>query len=234
MPQTDSHSPSRQPLFGPALPLQGLTVLAVEDSRFACEALRLMAQRSGARLRRAETLHDAHRHLALYRPDLALVDIGLPDGSGTELIRDLALAPPGGPVVLGLSGDPSQRGAALAAGAAGFVEKPIGSLAEFQSILLRHLPGRGEARPDSAATAPEPDRLALREDLARAAGMLAQDPDAGQRAYLARFLAGIARSTRDAALARAAADLPGADAARLAHLSGLVALRIGEVPRPFA
>ncbi|MFN3647446.1 MAG: response regulator [Gemmobacter sp.] len=234
MPQPDSLRASPPPLFGPALPLQGLTLLAVEDSRFACEALRLMAQRSGARLRRAETLHDARRHLALYRPDLVLVDLGLPDGPGTALIRDLAVAAPGGPVVLGMSGDPGMRGAALAAGAAGFVDKPIGALADFQGLVLRHLPGRDPARAEADAPAPEPDRLALREDLARAAGLLAQDPDAAQRAYLARFLAGIARSTRDSALARAAADLPQADEARLAHLVGLVALRIGETPRPFA
>jgi DNA-binding response OmpR family regulator len=232
MPQPDS--PPVPPLFGPALPLQGLTLLAVEDSRFACEALRLMAQRSGARMRRAETLRDARRHLALYRPDLVLVDMGLPDGSGADLIRDLALAGPGAPVALGLSGDPGQRGVALAAGAAAFLEKPIGALAQFQAALLRHLPSRSGPGPDPAAHLPEPDALALREDLARAAGLLAEGPDAAQRAYLARFLTGLARSTRDAALARAAADLPLADAAHLAHLSGLVALRMGEAPRPFA
>jgi DNA-binding response OmpR family regulator len=232
MPQPDS--PPVPPLFGPALPLQGLTILAVEDSRFACEALRLMAQRSGARLRRAETLRDARRHLALYRPDLALVDMGLPDGSGADLIRDLALAGPGAPVALGLSGDPDQRGVALAAGAAGFLEKPIGALAQFQAALLRHLPARSGQAPDPGAVLPEPDALALREDLARAADLLADGPNAAQRAYLARFLTGLARSTRDAALARAAADLPQADAARLAHLTGLVALRMGQAPRPFA
>jgi CheY-like chemotaxis protein len=232
MPQPDS--PPVPPLFGPALPLQGLTVLAVEDSRFACEALRLMAQRSGARLRRAETLRDARRHLALYRPDVVLVDMGLPDGSGADLIRDLALSAPGAPVVLGLSGDPGQRGFALAAGAAGFLEKPIGALAQFQAALLRHLPARSASLPDPGTVLPEPDALALREDLARAADLLAEGPDAGQRAYLARFLTGLARSTRDAALARAAADLPQADAARLAHLTGLVALRMGDGPRPFA
>jgi CheY-like chemotaxis protein len=232
MPQPDS--PPVPPLFGPALPLQGLTLLAVEDSRFACEALRLMAQRSGARMRRAETLRDARRHLALYRPDLVLVDMGLPDGSGADLIRDLALAGPGAPVALGLSGDPGQRGVALAAGAAGFLEKPIGALAQFQAALLRHLPARSGPGPDPAVQLPEPDALALREDLARAAGLLAEGPNAAQRAYLARFLTGLARSTRDAALARAAADLPQADDARLAHLTGLVALRMGEAPRPFA
>ena len=35
-----------------AKPLLGQTLLAVEDSRFAGEALRLLAQKSGARFRR--------------------------------------------------------------------------------------------------------------------------------------------------------------------------------------
>lgn len=226
------HPDSRPVLADPMLPMQGLTLLVVEDSRYASEAFRLMAQRSGARLRRAETLADARRHLAIYRPDVVIVDMGLPDGSGAGLIRELALAGPDRPVVLGLSGDPGQRATALAAGALGFLEKPVAGLAGFQAEVLRHLPDRAPV--GMVAEAPEPDRLALREDLAHAADLLAQGPDAGQRAYLARFLGGIARSTRDTALARAAEDLPYADGARLAYLSGLVALRMGDMPRPFA
>ena len=67
-----------QPMQGRALapPLRGITILAVEDSRFASEALRLMCNRLGARLRRAETLSAAHSHLRLYRPDLVIVDLG--------------------------------------------------------------------------------------------------------------------------------------------------------------
>lgn len=226
------YSDSRPKGCDPALPMQGLTILVVEDSRYASEAFRLMAQRSGARLRRAETLVDARRHLAIYVPDVVIVDMGLPDGAGAGLVRDLARSGTAPSVLLGLSGDPAQRGIALAAGAAGFMEKPVAGLAEFQSAVLTHLPNRLAA--SHSGDDPEPDRFALREDLAHAAGILAEGPDAAQRAYLARFLAGIARSTRDTALARAAEDLPYADSARLTYLSGLVALRMGEMPRPFA
>lgn len=52
----------------PSRPLLGLTILLGEDSRFACEAMRIMALRSGARLRRADCMTSARRHMRLYRP----------------------------------------------------------------------------------------------------------------------------------------------------------------------
>lgn len=179
------------------LPLHGLTILAVEDSRFTSDALRLMCQRSGARLRRAESLAAAASHLRLYRPDVAIVDLGLPDGRGEDLIRSLSLA--GGPVVFGTSGDPGGGRAALAAGAAGFLEKPLPDLQGFQAAILAHLSDRHlRARPFRAGICPDP--LALRDDLRRAEAALAR-PGGPARDWLRGFLSGLALQAHDPALA---------------------------------
>jgi len=121
-------------------PLLGLTVLVVEDSRFASQAMRLLCLRSGARIRRADSLQSAKRHLAVYRPSAVIIDIGLPDGSGVDLIRELAIATPRVSVILGTSGDPASETLSLKAGADGFIEKPISNIGLFQSKILKHLP----------------------------------------------------------------------------------------------
>lgn len=198
----------RAPDVQPALPLQGITILAVEDSRFSSDALRLLCQRSGARLRRVDRLAHAYAHLRVYRPDVALVDMGLPDGNGDSLIHDLARLRPQGPIILAISGDPDARGAALAAGADAFVDKPFRSITAFQDTILAQLPDRANRVQTSATDAPIlPDPMALHDDLKHAAGLLSQNPDSGHRRYLARFVAGIARSANDPTLAAAAHGL---------------------------
>jgi DNA-binding NarL/FixJ family response regulator len=186
-----------------AQPLMGLTILAVEDSRFACEALRLLAMRSGARLRRADCLASARRHLAVYRPSVALVDLGLPDGCGLELIGGTVARP----IVLAISGDAARRDEAMQAGAQGFLDKPVASLGAFQEAILAHLPG--EARPPGLRALESgevrPDTFALKDDLEHAAeGLAAGTLDDG---YAAQFVASVARAARDAPLAEAAQRL---------------------------
>ena len=117
-------------------PLLGMTILVVEDSRFTCETLRLMCLRSGARIRRADCLASARRHLQVYRPSAAVIDMGLPDGSGLDLIAELSRATPRVGVIIGLSGDDRAETEALAAGADGFLGKPLDSLAQFQETVL--------------------------------------------------------------------------------------------------
>ncbi len=194
-----------------ALPLANVTILAVEDSRFASEALRLLCNRSGARLRRVETMAAARRHLAVYRPDVVLVDLGLPDGSGLDLIRDLTWPGALDAVVLAISGDPGLWSAAVRAGAAGFLQKPLETLAGFQQVLLSHLKGqpRGPLPDDTPLI--HPDRQALHDDLVHAASLL-DEGQQGTRRYIADFVQGVARSCHDddlqdvAAAARASAE----------------------------
>ena len=117
-----------------------LTVLVVEDSKYACKGIRLLSLRSGARIRRADCLRSARRHLQVYRPSVVIIDLGLPDGNGTELIEEIHTTSPRVGVVLATSGDSFGESVALAAGADGFFAKPLKSLAVFQETILALMP----------------------------------------------------------------------------------------------
>jgi CheY-like chemotaxis protein len=215
-------------------PLLGQTVLVIEDSRFASEALRLMCIRSGARVRRADCLKTAARHLATYRPSIAVVDLGLPDGSGTDLIRELAGARPRIGLILATSGDDTLCQAATEAGADGFLPKPLTSLSLFQKTLLDLMPA--ESRPRGLRLVTDdriaPDRIALQDDLAHVAAVLSGKADLTMIDYIARFVGGVARSADDKPLADAARELAdeaekgGATAKSLRKIAGLVDQRL--------
>ena len=220
-------------------PLLGLTVLIVEDSRFASEALRLLCLRSGARIRRADTMAHARRHLRTYRPSVVIVDVGLPDGSGTALIAELAQASPRVDVLLGMSGDDDAHSRAIKAGADGFLAKPISSLSGFQAAILEHLPR--DRRPTGPRVLEDdqiaPDDIAFRDDLAAAAAVLEDAPDLAHLRYVSQFLGGVARSAGDAgltdALARLDADIGRgtSPASAAASLAAVVQDRIAAAPR---
>lgn len=195
------------------LPLQGLTVLIVDDSRFACDALRLILQRAGARLRRAESLEIARLHLGFYRPDLAIVDLGLPDGRGEDLIAELAAQ---GLPVLGLSGDPEGRDRALDSGATAFLEKPVASVAGLIRLIRQLVTGAGALAKEDDMPAPHGDPMALRDDLVLAADLVTTR---GDPAYALGFLQSLARASRDPALEEATRKASTAfDRARLARM----------------
>ena len=119
--------------------LFAVTILLVEDSRTASEAIRLYAAESGARVRRADSLHAASRHLAIYRPSVVMVDLGLPDGDGMALIRHLASASTPIDAIIALSGHEraAWQAEATLAGAAACLEKPIASLQGVPGMRAR-------------------------------------------------------------------------------------------------
>ncbi|WP_299965142.1 response regulator [uncultured Roseobacter sp.] len=192
-----------------ARPLLGVTVLVIEDSRFACEAMRLLCLRSGARIRRADCLRSARRHLQVYRPSVVIVDIGLPDGDGLDLIAELSHSETRVDVILGTSGDLDTHAPAMAAGADGFLEKPINSLAVFQQAVLSNLPP--DRQPTGLRELPDeiihPDRMAFQDDMAHIAGVLDDPSDDCALDYVAQFLGGVARSAKDDDLEKAATNL---------------------------
>jgi len=196
----------------PERPLQALTVLVVEDSRFASEAIRLLCLRSGARIRRADSLGSAHRHLRVYRPSIVIVDIGLPDGSGLDLIKELSEDCIRVPVLLAMSGDETREHEALEAGADGFFAKPVESLAAFQQMILSKLPpAEGPMKPRALPKeVVEPDRIALQDDLSHVAEIIRNEVDGPTQDYVAQFLTGLARSAHDNLLEEAASNLAAA------------------------
>lgn len=225
------------PLLAPTAqrPLLGLTVLVVEDSRYACEALRLLCVKSGARIRRADCLAAARKHLSVYRPSVLIVDLGLPDGSGLELIRDIKRSDQGIDVILATSGDDNQEFAAIKAGAAGFLAKPLSSIATFQQAILEHLPS-GRRPPTPRAVTHEhvtPDTLAYQDDLKQAVSALRKSAKPESIHYLCRFISGIARIAGDDTLQGAAERLTHAKLGQsksssddLHHLTELIEQRL--------
>ncbi|KIC46884.1 response regulator [Ruegeria sp. ANG-S4] len=215
-------------------PLLGQTILVVEDSRYACDAIRLMCLHSGARIRRADCLTSARRHLQIYRPSVIIVDMGLPDGSGADLIAELTQEVPRIDAILGLSGDDGAEALAFNAGADGFLAKPMTSLAYFQSTILQLLPE--DRRPSGLEAVQDdtvhPDPMAYQDDMAHIADVLAGPTDQRTLDYVVQFLSGVARDAEDTVLAEAARQLAtsreqGAPVtAQAARVAGLVQFRL--------
>ncbi len=99
------------------------TIVVVEDDDLTRERL-VAAVESDASLRllgQAATLREGRRQLLRDPPDVLLVDLGLPDGSGIELIRE---APADTlTLVITVFGDEGSVVAALEAGARGYLLK---------------------------------------------------------------------------------------------------------------
>jgi two-component system KDP operon response regulator KdpE len=90
----------------------------------------------------AASLAEARGRLGEGRPDLVVLDLGLPDGNGSDLLPTLLamVAPPPAILVLSASGEEADKVALLDAGADDFVTKPFG-VGEFMARVraaLRH------------------------------------------------------------------------------------------------
>jgi len=113
------------------------SALVVDDERDIRELLVMTLGRMGLRCDTASNVGDARSQLAQHRYDLCLTDMRLPDGSGLEVIAEIASKYPNTPVAMITAfGNVEAAVEALKAGAFDFVAKPV-DLAVLRD-LVRH------------------------------------------------------------------------------------------------
>jgi two-component system, OmpR family, KDP operon response regulator KdpE len=116
-------------------------VLIVEDDQGIQDVLRFLAEANGMRVVAANTCDLAIREAESHRPDLAIVDLGLPDRDGIQLIQTLRTWSRVPIIVLSARTLESQRRAAFDAGADDYVAKPFSApelLARMHALLHRN------------------------------------------------------------------------------------------------
>jgi two-component system KDP operon response regulator KdpE len=122
---------------------KGARVLVVEDEPGILRALSTNLRGNGFQVETAETgaaAMQAYRH---HKPDLILLDLGLPDMDGTEVIRALRLESSVPILVLSVRGGERDKVAALDLGADDYLTKPF-SVVELLArvrVSLRHAAG---------------------------------------------------------------------------------------------
>jgi len=105
-------------------------VLVVEDDDRVARGLVRALLRAGYRVVRAADVTEALDLIDEQVPDLALVDMGLPDGHGSAVVRRLREQPATGVLVVTAQDSEAERVVGLRAGADDYVVKPF-SLAEL-------------------------------------------------------------------------------------------------------
>lgn len=125
------------------------TILIVEDEPPIRRLLRSILTAHEHRALEAATGAEALSALRHHRPDLVLLDLGLPDIDGQALIGQIRALSPVPIVVLSSRGDEAAKVAALDSGADDYVTKPFGAdelMARLRAALRHRLQQQGAER----------------------------------------------------------------------------------------
>ncbi len=115
-------------------------ILVIEDDASIRSVLRVLLHAEHYRVIEAETAARAEIEARSHKPDLLLVDLGLPDGDGLKVIQRIRTWSPVPIVVLSARTMEAQKIAALDAGADDYVAKPFSApelLARVRAALRR-------------------------------------------------------------------------------------------------
>jgi two-component system KDP operon response regulator KdpE len=139
-------------------------ILVIEDELPIRRFLRATLASHGYRVAEAITGQDGLAQAAAQRPDLIILDLGLPDIDGLEVTRRLREWSATPIVVLSARGQEGDKIAALDAGADDYLTKPfgVGELMARMRVALRHAARAGQEGAEPVFAVGE-----LRVDLAR-------------------------------------------------------------------
>jgi two-component system KDP operon response regulator KdpE len=123
--------------------MSGQLVLVVDDEPQILRALRTSLRAAGYAVETADGVESALAVAALNPPEAVILDLVLPDGTGTDVCRELRKWSSAPVIVLSAVGDEGEKVAALDAGADDYVTKPVGIdelLARLRAVLRRVVP----------------------------------------------------------------------------------------------
>ncbi|MBU0827850.1 MAG: two-component system response regulator CreB [Gammaproteobacteria bacterium] len=183
-------------------------LLLLEDDPAIARTVAYALERDGLQVTHSLLVHDARQQMASHRFDLLVLDVGLPDGSGLDLLRDVRNAAHTAslPVLmLSAHGEEIDRVLGLELGADDYLTKPFSprELAARVKALLRRAGNGASSTPATAAPLFQDDEAGQRISLRGHALLLTR------REYrlLSCLLRGAGRiHSRDALLAAAWGD----------------------------
>lgn len=123
--------------------MNGTRVLVVDDEQQILRALRTSLRGAGYEVETADSVETALAAAAMRPPEAVILDLVLPDGTGTEVCRELRTWSSAPVIVLSAVGEEREKVAALDAGADDYVTKPVGIdelLARLRAVLRRTAP----------------------------------------------------------------------------------------------
>jgi two-component system KDP operon response regulator KdpE len=123
--------------------MSGTRILVVDDEQQILRALQTSLRAAGYEVETADTAEGALAAAAMRPPEAVILDLVLPDGSGTDVCRELRTWSTSPVIVLSAVGDEREKIAALDAGADDYVTKPVGIdelLARLRAVLRRAVP----------------------------------------------------------------------------------------------
>jgi two-component system KDP operon response regulator KdpE len=121
-------------------------ILVVDDEPQILRALGTTLRAAGFEVDTAETAEGALAAAAAHPPAAVILDLVLPDGSGTNVCRELRTWTEAPVIVLSAVGEEREKIAALDAGADDYVTKPFSVdelLARLRAVLRRLAPNAG-------------------------------------------------------------------------------------------